>query len=87
MWCLGRIFNVSTNGGVSRFAKGVLLILLGVWVVLVLDLTSANPPSYVVIPLTALIFGIVGRMWRIEVKHWLERINHITLIVGDGDDE
>lgn len=74
------------NGGVSRFAKAVLSVLLGVWVALVLDLTSANPPTFILIPLTALIFGIVGRMWRLEADYWLSKLNPITISVGDDDD-
>lgn len=74
------------NGGVSRFAKAVLLILLGVWSVLVLDLTAADPSHWLVVSLTALIFGIVGRLWRIEADYWLSKINPITIRLG-GDDE
>ena len=85
-YCLGRIFNPMTNGGVSRFAKAVLLILLGVWVVLVLDLTAADPSPLLLYSLTALIFAIVGRAWRIEAKHWLDNIGSVTILWGDDDE-
>lgn len=85
-YCLGRIFNPMTNGGVSRFAKAVLLILLGVWVVLVLDLTAADPSPLLLYSLTALIFAIVGRAWRIEAKHWLDKLDPITITLGDDDE-
>jgi len=75
-----------TNGGVSRFAKAVLLILLGVWVVLVLDLTVADPPQLLLYSLTALIFAIVGRLWRIEAEYWLSKLNPITITLGDDNE-
>jgi hypothetical protein len=75
-----------TNGGVSRFAKTVLLILLGVWVVLVLDLTAADPSQLLLYSLTALIFAIVGRLWRIEAEYWLSKLNPITITLGDDDE-
>jgi len=77
---------VTKNGGVDQFAKGVLLILLGVWAILVLDLTRANPSQFLLYSLTALIFSIVGRMWRLEAKYWLEKLNPITLKAGDDDE-
>jgi hypothetical protein len=75
-----------TNGGVSRFAKAVLLVLLGVWVVLVLDLTAANPNQLLLYSLTALIFAIVGRLWRIEAKHWLDKLDLVTIMLSDDDE-
>jgi len=84
--CLARSLNVTKNGGVDRFAKAVLLILLGVWAVLVLDLTRANPSQFLLYSLTALIFSIVGRMWRLEAQYWLSKINPITISLGDEDD-
>jgi hypothetical protein len=85
-WCLGRILNPMTNGGVSRLAKAVLLFLMGVWAVLVLDLTTAQPPSWLLISLTALLFAIVGRLWRIEADHWLSVLNPITINFGDDNE-
>lgn len=86
VWCLGRILNPMKNGGVSRFAKAVLLILLAVWSVLVLDLTAAKPSQWLVISLTALIFAIVGRLWRIEADHWLNKLNPVTIQLGTDDE-
>jgi len=84
--CLQRALNVTKNGPNSRFAKGVLLILIGVWAVLVLDLTRANPSQFLLYSLTALIFSIVGRMWRIEVQHWLSKIQTVTISLGDDNE-
>jgi hypothetical protein len=84
--CLGRILNPMKNGGVSRFAKVVLLILLAVWTILVLDLTAANPSQWLVISLTALIFAIVGRLWRIEANHWLRQLNPVTIEFGNENE-
>ncbi|AFH21986.1 hypothetical protein OSG_eHP14_00030 [environmental Halophage eHP-14] len=86
MRCLTRSLNVTKNGGVSRFAKAVLLILLGVWAVLVLDLTAADPSQLLLYSLTALIFSIVGRLWRLEAEYWLSKINPITITLGDDDE-
>lgn len=86
MYCLGRILNPMRNGGVSKFAKAVLVVLLGVWTVLVLDLTSASTPPWLLVPLTALIFSIVGRLWRIEAQHWLDKLQPITIDFGDDDE-
>jgi len=84
--CLTRSLNVTKNGPNSPFAKGVLLILIGVWAILVLDITRANPSQFLLYSLTALIFSIVGRMWRIEVQHWLEKIQTVTINIGDDDE-
>lgn len=75
------------NGGVSRFAKVVALILLSVWSLLILDLTGANPEQWLVISLTALIFAIVGRMWRIEATYWLDQFGPIQIDFGGDENE
>jgi hypothetical protein len=75
------------NGPNSPFAKVVLLILLGVWAVLVLDLTTADPSQWLLISLTGILFAIIGRLWRIEANYWLDKLAPITINFGDNDNE
>lgn len=39
-----------------------------VWTILVLDITSVQPPDWLLMPMTALVFLIIGRLWNIEVE-------------------
>ena len=74
------------NGGNSPTAKLALLLVLGVWALLVLDLTAATPSMWLTVTLTAFVFALVGRLWRIEVNYWLDMLNPITIQLGDDDE-
>ena len=52
------------------FRKFVLLALLLTWVILVLDLTEADPERWVLYGLTAVVFLIAGRMWDVELERF-----------------
>ena len=74
------------NGPNSPVAKVLVLGLCGVWALLVLDLTTADPPTAVVVFLTAFLFGLIGRMWGLEVDEWLDRAWVITIDWRDDDE-
>jgi len=86
-WCLGRVLNPMKNGGISRFAKATYLIFLLIWAVVVLDPASAEPHPWLLVSLTAILFTILGKMWRIEAEYWLSRLNPVSLELNFGDDE
>jgi hypothetical protein len=74
------------NGPNSPVAKVLVLGLFGVWALLVLDLTTADPPTAVVVFLTAFLFSLIGRMWGLEVDEWLDRAWVITIDWRDDDE-
>jgi hypothetical protein len=75
------------NGPNRPFVKLVTLILVGVWAVLVLDVTPAEPSMWLLMTFTAFIFSLVGRMWGVEADHWLGKINPITISLGNNDED
>lgn len=54
-----------------------------VWAILVLDITSVQPPDWLLMPMTALLFLIIGRLWNIEV----EKVGLPGLFRTDNRDE
>lgn len=74
------------NGPIKPTAKVITLLLVGVWAVLVLELTTADPPMWLLMPYTAFIFTLVGRMWGLEADYWLSKINPITISLGDDNE-
>lgn len=78
--------NPTVNGGNSPYAKIAYLAFVAVWALLVLDLTTANPPQWLVVVLTGLNGVILGKMWDVEVKYWIERFGQVTITVGDDDE-
>jgi len=74
------------NGPNSPVAKVLVLGLFGVWALLVLDLTTADPSTAVIVFLTAFLFSLIGRMWGLEVDEWMRQLNTITIMLGDDDE-
>jgi len=74
------------NGPIKPTAKVVTLALVGVWAALVLDLTGAEPQTWLLMSFTAFIFSLVGRMWGLEADYWLQKLNPITISLGDDDE-
>lgn len=72
------------NGPIRPFEKLLTLILVGVWAVLALGIQST--PTWLLISLTAFVFALVGRLWGVEVNHWLDTLNPITISLGDDDE-
>jgi len=86
VWCLRRVLNPMKNGGNSRFAKVAYLAFVVVWGLLVLDITTADPPVWLLISLTALLGIILGKMWDVEVQYWLDRFDTVTIRLGEDDE-
>jgi len=59
---------MSDDSSSRWFAKLMAGALFGVWTILVLDITSVQPPDWLLMPMTALLFLIIGRLWNIEVE-------------------
>jgi hypothetical protein len=74
------------NGPNSPVAKVLVLGLFGVWALLVLDLTTADPSTAVIVFLTAFLFSLIGRMWGLEVDEWLDRVWVVTIDWRDDDE-
>lgn len=75
------------NGPIKPTAKVITLVLVGVWAVLVLEVTTADPPMWLLMSFTAFIFTLVGRMWGLEADYWLSKINPITISWGGNDEQ
>jgi hypothetical protein len=50
------------------FAKTMALILMVVWIATIFDLGPSTAPRYVEYGMTALLFLIIGRLWRLEIQ-------------------
>jgi hypothetical protein len=59
---------MSDDSSSRWFAKLMAGALFIVWTILVLDITSVQPPDWLLMPMTALVFLIIGRLWNIEVE-------------------
>jgi len=86
-WCLLHALLPMDSGAISLFQKLITVLLMGVWVSLVLELTAANPPDWLLLSLTALMFSIIGRMWGIEAEYWLNRFSNVTIEFNRGDED
>jgi hypothetical protein len=86
MWALRRSLNPMVNGGNSRFAKVAYLAFVVVWGLLVLDVTTADPPMWLLLSLTALLGIILGKMWDVEVQYWLGRFDRVVIRIGNDDE-
>lgn len=84
--CLATAVNPMEVGVNGWFRKLLTLILVGVWAILVLDLSAAQPSQLTVVLLTAFVFLIIGRMWGVEAEFWLDKLNPITITLGDDDE-
>lgn len=85
--CLWRALNPMKNGPNGIVRKVSTLALVGVWVAVTLGLSPRDPGEAFLLGLTAFVFALVGRMWGIEARHWLDRLSPITVNFGDNNDE
>jgi hypothetical protein len=72
------------NGPIEPFEKLLTLILVGVWCLTALGIQST--PTWLLVSLTAFVFALVGRLWGVEVNHWISQINPVTISFGGGGD-
>jgi hypothetical protein len=74
------------NGPIKPTVKVITLALVAVWAILVLEVTAADPPMWLLMSYTAFIFLLVGRMWGLEADYWLSKLNPITISLGEDNE-